>query len=293
MSASHWSRQRNWACWAKNILGSGFDFEVELHFDVGIFVSGESSALMRSIEGNAPEPRPKYIRTSVSGIWDKPSNLNNVETWANVPERSSTAARTGTPASAPKEQGHQACVALRAMWSTAAWSRCQWGMPLRTIVFDIGGGVPEGRAPKAIHFGGAMGGSIPISMIDAPLDFDGMSKLGAPIGAGGLLVMDEDTDMVEIARYLLDFLVKESCGKCTPCREGMYQMLKILTDIIAGRGRKFDLERLADLIEVTSLGSLCALGKTSSDPLKSMLRYFKPEFEARIAAGSAAGSEAI
>ena len=275
----------------KNILGSGFDFEVELHFDVGIFVSGESSALMRSIEGNAPEPRPKYIRTSVSGIWDKPSNLNNVETWANVPEIINRGADWYTSIGSEKSKGTK-LVSLSGHVVNSGVVEVPMGTPLRTIVFDIGGGVPEGRAPKAIHFGGAMGGSIPISMIDAPLDFDGMSKLGAPIGAGGLLVMDEDTDMVEIARYLLDFLVKESCGKCTPCREGMYQMLKILTDIVAGRGRKFDLERLAELTEVTSLGSLCALGKTSSDPLKSMLRYFKPEFEARIAAGSAAGSEA-
>ena len=275
----------------KNILGTGFDFDVELHFDVGIFVSGESSALMRSIEGNAPEPRPKYIRTSVSGIWDKPSNLNNVETWANVPEIINRGADWFTGIGTEKSKGTK-LVSLSGHVVNSGVVEVPMGTPLRTIVFDIGGGVPDGKAPKAIHFGGAMGGSIPISMIDAKLDFDEMSKLGAPIGAGGLLVMDEDTDMVEMARYLLDFLVKESCGKCTPCREGMWQMLKILTDIIEGRGRKFDLERLADLTEVTSLGSLCALGKTSSDPLKSMLRYFKPEFEARIAGGSAAASEA-
>ena len=275
----------------KNILGTGFDFEVELHFDVGIFVSGESSALMRSIEGNAPEPRPKYIRTSVSGIWDKPSNLNNVETWANVPEIINRGADWYTSIGSEKSKGTK-LVSLSGHVVNSGVVEVPMGTPLRTIVFDIGGGVPDGRAPKAIHFGGAMGGSIPISMIDAPLDFDGMSKLGAPIGAGGLLVMNEDTDMIEMARYLLDFLVKESCGKCTPCREGMWQMLKILTDIVEGKGKKFDLDRLADLTEVTSLGSLCALGKTSSDPLKSMLRYFKPEFEARIAAGSPAGSAA-
>jgi len=275
----------------KNILGSGFDFTVEMHFDVGIFVSGESSALMRSIEGHAPEPRPKYIRTSVSGIWDKPSNLNNVETWANVPEIIVRGADWFTSIGSEKSKGTK-LVSLSGHVVNSGVIEVPMGTPLRTIVFDIGGGVPDGKTPKAIHFGGAMGGSIPISLVDAPLDFDGMAKLGAPIGAGGLLVMDEDTDMVEVARYLLDFLVKESCGKCVPCREGMYQMLKILTNIKEGRGRKFDLERLADLTEVTSLGSLCALGKTSSDPLKSMLRYFKDEYEARIAAGSAAGSQA-
>ncbi|MBE0619309.1 MAG: SLBB domain-containing protein [Burkholderiales bacterium] len=271
----------------KNILGSGFDFEVELHFDVGIFVSGESSALMRSIEGHTPEPRPKYIRTSVSGIWDKPSNLNNVETWANVPEIIGRGADWFTSIGSEKSKGTK-LVSLSGNVVNSGVVEVPMGTPLRTIVFDIGGGVPDGKAPKAVHLGGAMGGSLPISMIDAPLDFDEMSKLGAPIGAGGLLVMDEDTDMVEIARYLLDFLVEESCGKCVPCREGMWQMLKILTNITQGKGRKFDLDRLADLAEVTSLGSLCALGKTSSDPLKSMLRYFKDEYEARITAGSQA-----
>jgi len=275
-----------------DILGSGFSFRAELHFDVGIFVSGESSALMRSIEGNPPEPRPKYIRTSVSGIWDKPSNLNNVETWANVPQIIARGADWFTGIGSDKSKGTK-LVSLSGNVVNSGIVEVPMGTPLRTLINDIGGGVRDGKGLKAIHFGGAMGGSIPGHMIDARLDFDEMSKLGAPIGAGGLLVMDEDTDMVEVARYLLDFLVKESCGKCVPCREGMHQMLKILTNIAEGRGKKFDLDRLADLTEVTSLASLCALGKTSSDPLKSMLRYFKDEYEARIAAGSAAGSPAI
>ena len=271
----------------ENVLGSGFSFRVELHFDVGIFVSGESSALMRSIEGNPPEPRPKYIRTSVSGIWDKPSNLNNVETWANVPEIIGRGAEWFTSIGSEKSKGTK-LVSLSGNVVNSGVIEVPMGTPLRTIVFDIGGGVPDGKSAKAIHLGGAMGGSIPVSLIDAPLDFDGMSKLGAPIGAGGLLVMDEDTDMVEIARYLLDFLTKESCGKCVPCREGMWQMLKILTNITQGKGKKFDLERLEDLTDVTGLACLCALGKTAADPLKSMLRYFKDEYEAQIAAGSVA-----
>ena len=268
-----------------NILGTGFSFKVELHFDVGIFVSGESSALMRSIEGNAPEPRPKYIRTSVSGIWDKPSNLNNVETWANVPQIIEKGAGWFTSIGSEKSKGTK-LVSLSGNVVNSGIVEVPMGTALRTLIFDIGGGVRDGKGLKAVHFGGAMGGSLPASMIDATLDFDEMSKLGAPIGAGGLLIMDEDTDMVEVARYLLDFLVRESCGKCVPCREGMWQMLKILTNIAEGKGKKFDLDRLADLMEVTSLGSLCALGKTSSDPLKSMLRYFRDEYEARIAAGS-------
>lgn len=277
-----------------NILGSGLNFKVELHFDVGIFVSGESSALMRSIEGNAPEPRPKYIRTSVSGIWDKPSNLNNVETWANVPQIITKGADWFTSIGSERSKGTK-LVSLSGHVVNSGIVEVPMGTPLRTLIFDIGGGVRDGKGLKAVHFGGAMGGSLPADRIDATLDFDEMSKLGAPIGAGGLLVMDEDTDMIDVARYLLDFLVKESCGKCVPCREGMWQMLKILTNIAEGRGKKFDLDRLADLMEVTSLGSLCALGKTASDPLKAMLRYFRDEYETRIAEGAAgnqAGSQA-
>ena len=265
----------------QNILGSGFDFECELHFDVGIFVSGESSALMRSIEGNAPEPRPKYIRTSVSGIWDKPSNLNNVETWANVPQIITKGADWFTSIGSEKSKGTK-LISLSGNVVNSGVVEVPMGTPLRTLVFDIGGGVRDGKTLKAIHFGGAMGGSIPADLIDAPLDFDGMSKLGAPIGAGGLLLMDEDTDMVDVARYLMDFLTKESCGKCVPCREGMKQMLQLLNGLTEGRGKEGDLERLQDLMEVTGVSSLCALGKTSPDPLKSMFRYFKPEFESRI-----------
>ncbi len=275
------AQAKDYGLLGENILGSGFSLEVELHFDVGIFVSGESSALMRSIEGNAPEPRPKYVRTSVSGIWDKPSNLNNVETWANVPQIISRGAEWFTSIGSEKSRGTK-LISLSGNVVNSGVVEVPMGTPLRTLVFDIGGGVRDGKTLKAIHFGGAMGGSIPASLIDAPLDFDGMSKLGAPIGAGGLLLMDEDTDMVEVARYLMDFLTKESCGKCVPCREGMQQMLQTLTRLTEGRGRQGDLELLEDLVEVTGLGSLCALGKTSGDPLKSMFRYFRPEYEARI-----------
>ncbi|MDR2188351.1 MAG: SLBB domain-containing protein [Azonexus sp.] len=279
------AQAREYGLLGQNILGTGFDFEIELHFDVGIFVSGESSALMRSIEGNAPEPRPKYIRTSVSGIWDKPSNLNNVETWANVPQIIARGAEWFASIGSDKSKGTK-LVSLSGHIVNSGIVEVPMGTTLRTLIFAIGGGVRDGKALKAVHFGGAMGGSLPVDRIDARLDFDEMSALGAPIGAGGLLVMNEDTDMVDIARYLMDFLVKESCGKCVPCREGMFQMLKILTNIAEGRGRKFDLERLAELTEVTSLGSLCALGKTSAAPVKSMLQYFHAEYAARIEAGS-------
>ena len=276
----------------ENILGADFDFRVELHFDVGIFVSGESSALMRSIEGNPPEPRPKYIRTSVAGIWDKPSNLNNVETWANVPQIISRGADWYTRIGTERSKGTK-LVSLSGNIVNSGVVEVPMGTPLRKIVYDIGGGVPGGKPPKAVHFGGPMGGSIPGSLIDAPLDFDELAKLGAPIGAGGLLVMDENTDMVDVARYFLDFLTKESCGKCVPCREGMRQTLKILTNITKGQGKNGDIGRLEDLSDVNSVACLCALGKTAADPLRSMLRYFKDEYETQIARGSEPeGSEA-
>ena len=274
----------------ENILGSGFDFRVEVHFDVGIFVSGESSALMRSIEGQPPEPRPKYIRTSVAGIWDKPSNLNNVETWANIPQIISQGADWYAGIGTARSKGTK-LVSLSGNIVNSGVVEVPMGTPLRKIVYDMGGGIPGGKAAKAVHFGGPMGGSIPASLMDAPLDFDELAALGAPIGAGGLLVMDEDTDMVDVARYFLEFLTNESCGKCVPCREGMRQTLKVLTNITKGKGRDGDIERLEDLNEVTGAACLCALGRTASDPLKSMLRYFKDEYVIKITRGSqAAGS---
>jgi NADP-reducing hydrogenase subunit HndC len=274
-----------------DILGSGFDFHVELHFDVGIFVSGESSALMRSIEGQPPEPRPKYIRTSVAGIWDKPSNLNNVETWANVPQIIERGADWYASIGTAGSKGTK-LVSLSGNVVDSGVVEVPMGTSLRTIVYDIGGGVAGGKAAKAVHFGGPMGGSIPASLIDAPLDFDELAKLGAPIGAGGLLVMDEDTDMVDIARYFLEWLTNESCGKCVPCREGMWQTMKVLENIGKGKGKSGDIERLEDLNEVTGSACLCALGKTAADPLRSMLRYFKPEYEGKIALGSGNKAEA-
>jgi NADH-quinone oxidoreductase subunit F len=281
------ARAEEYGLLGENILGSGFDFTVEVHFDVGIFVSGESSALMRSIEGNPPEPRPKYIRTSVNGIWDQPSNLNNVETWANVPQIISRGAQWYAGIGTEKSKGTK-LVSLSGHVANSGVAEVPMGTPLRTLVYDIGGGTRSGKAPKALHFGGPMGGSIPECLIDTPLDFDELAKLGAPIGAGGLLLMDDETDMVEVARYFLDFLTKESCGKCVPCREGLMQMLKILTNITQGKGKSGDIARLEDLSDVTGLACLCALGKTAADPLKSMLRYFKNEYEAQIARGSEA-----
>jgi len=264
-----------------NILGSGFSFDVEVHFDVGIFVSGESSALMRSIEGRNPEPRPKYIRTSVSGIWDKPSNLNNVETWANVPQIIEKGADWYADIGTERSKGTK-MISLSGNVVNSGVVEVPFGTTLRQIVYDIGGGVPNGKKLKAIHFGGAMGGSIPASLIDTPLDFDVLGKLGAPMGAGALMVMDEDTNMVDATRFFLTFLTNESCGKCVPCREGIRQLLTILGDMCEGKGKAGNIETMQEIAEVMSAASLCALGKTATDPLKGTLRYFREEYEATI-----------
>jgi NADP-reducing hydrogenase subunit HndC len=266
----------------ENILGSGFDFHVEVHLDIGIFVSGESSALMRSIEGNIPEPRPKYIRTSVSGIWGKPSDLNNVETWANVPLIIDKGADWYTQTGTEGSKGTK-LVSLSGNVLNRGVAEVPFGTAIREIVYGIGGGIPGGKKLKAVHFGGPMGGSIPESLINTPLDFDELAKLGAPIGAGSMLVLDEDADMVDVTRYFLQFLSDESCGKCVPCREGIRQMLKILTRIKNGKGKKGDIDFLEEIAEVTGAASLCALGKTAADPMLSTLRYFRDEYEAKIA----------
>jgi NADP-reducing hydrogenase subunit HndC len=276
------SQAEEYGLLGEDILGSGFNFHAEVHLDIGIFVSGESSALMRSIEGNAPEPRPKYIHTSVKGIWKKPSVLNNVETWANVPlivkKGSEWYASIGTE----RCKGTK-LVSLSGNIVNTGVAEVPFGTTIREIVTHIGGGIPNGKKLKAVHFGGPMGGCIPESLLDTPLDFDELAKLGAPIGAGSMLVLDEDTSMVDLARYFLDFLSKESCGKCVPCREGIRQMLRILTNICDGKGRQGDIELLEEISEVTGAASLCALGKTAADPLRSTLRYFRDEYEAKIA----------
>jgi NADP-reducing hydrogenase subunit HndC len=265
----------------ENILGSGFNFHVEMHLDIGIFVSGESSALMRSIEGNAPEPRPKYIHTSIKGIWEKPSVLNNVETWANVPLIIDKGSEWYTSTGTERSKGTK-LVSLSGNIVNTGVAEVPFGTTIREIVYDIGGGIPKGKKLKAVHFGGPMGGCIPESLLDTPLDFDELAKLGASIGAGSMLVLDEDTSMVDVTRYFLDFLSNESCGKCVPCREGIRQMLRILNNVCDGKAKEGNIELLEEISEVTGAASLCALGKSAADPLRSTLRYFRDEYEANI-----------
>ena len=272
---------REYGFLGEHILGSDFTFHVEVHLDVGIFVSGESSALMRSIEGKNPEPRPKYIRTSVSGVWNRPSNLNNVETWANVPQIIRKGSDWYSGIGTERSKGTK-MISLSGHIVNTGVVEVPFGTTLREIVYDIGGGIPHGKKLKALHFGGAMGGSLPESLIDTPLDFDALQRAGAPMGAGALLVMDEDTNMVEAVRSFLEFLTNESCGKCVPCREGIRQLLKVLARIRDGKGKKTDIALLEEIAEVMGAASLCALGKTACDPLKSSLRYFREEYEAKL-----------
>ncbi len=265
----------------KDILGSGFDFHVTVHRGAGAFVSGESSALMTAIEGEVGEPRPKHIHTVIKGVWDKPSVLNNVETWANVPliidKGSDWYSAIGTEGSKGTK-----IFSLVGKVNNTGLVEVPMGTSIRDIVFKIGGGIPGGKKFKAVQTGGPSGGCIPESLIDSPVDFDELTKLGAMMGSGGMIVMDEDTCMVDMARYFLDFLKDESCGKCTPCREGITQMLGILTDLCEGRGEEGDLELLEAIAEVTKSASLCALGQTAPNSVLTTLKYFRDEYEAHI-----------
>lgn len=272
---------REYGLLGENILGSGFDFNVEVHRGAGAFVSGESSALMTALEGRVGEPRPKHIHTVIKGVWDRPSNLNNVETWANVPLIINNGADWYRSIGTEGSKGTK-IFSLVGKVNNTGLVEVPMGITLRDIIYNIGGGIPGGRKLKAVQTGGPSGGCIPESLIDSPVDFDELTKLGSMMGSGGMIVMDEDTCMVDIAKYFLDFLTDESCGKCIPCREGIEQMLEILTYITEGKGEEGDIELLEELSEVIRDTSLCALGGTAPNPVLSTLRYFRDEYEAHI-----------
>ncbi|MGC8491731.1 MAG: NADH-ubiquinone oxidoreductase-F iron-sulfur binding region domain-containing protein [Syntrophobacteraceae bacterium] len=265
----------------KNILGSGFDFKVTVHRGAGAFVCGESSALMTAIEGKAGEPRPKYIHTAVKGVWDRPSVLNNVETWANVPLIINKGADWFTQFGTEKSKGTK-IFSLVGKINNTGLVEVPMGTTLRDIIYKVGGGIPGGRKFKAVQTGGPSGGCIPEELLDLQVGFDELSKVGSMMGSGGMIIMDEDTCMVDVARYFLEFLADESCGKCVPCREGIRQMLKILTNITRGKGKEGDIERLEELAEVAGEAALCALGRTAPNPFLSTLKYFREEYEAHI-----------
>ena len=265
----------------KNILGSGFDFEVRVSRGGGAFVCGESTALMASIEGNVGEPRAKHIHTVVSGLYDRPTNLNNVETWANVPviinEGADWYGRIGTEGSKGTK-----IFSLVGKVNNTGLVEVPMGITLREIVYDIGGGIPDGKRFKAVQTGGPSGGCIPESMIDLPVDFDRLTEVGSMMGSGGMIVMDEATCMVDVAKYFMNFLKDESCGKCTSCREGTKRMHEILTDISEGRGKPEHIDLLEELGWVTMEASLCALGGTAPNPALSTIKYFRKEYEEHI-----------
>ena len=265
----------------KNILGSGFDFTVKVHQGAGAFVSGESTALMTALEGRVGEPRPKYIRSNVKGLWESPSVLNNVETWANVPLIINKGADWFTQFGTEESKGTKIFSVVGKITNTGL-VEVPMGMTLKDIIYDIGGGIPGGKRFKAVQTGGPSGGCIPEDLLDLEVGFDELTKAGSMMGSGGMIVMDEDTCMVDVARYFIDFLTDESCGKCVPCREGLRQMLRILTNITEGKGRQEDIELLEELSETAKEAALCALGTSAPNPFLSTLQYFRDEYEAHI-----------
>lgn len=272
---------RKYGLLGKNILGSGFDFDVKIHRGAGAFVSGESSALMTAIEGKVGEPRPKYIRTAVSGVWERPSNLNNVETWATVPLIINRGADWFTSIGTKGSKGTK-IFSLVGKVNNTGLVEVPMGMSLRDIIYKIGGGIRKDKKFKAVQTGGPSGGCLPDSLLDLPVDYDELTKVGSMMGSGGMIVMDEDTCMVDVARYFLNFLSDESCGKCVPCRAGIDQMVKILNRICEGKGQPGDIELLEEICETTRDASLCALGQTAPNPVLSTVQYFRDEYKAHI-----------
>jgi NADH:ubiquinone oxidoreductase subunit F (NADH-binding)/(2Fe-2S) ferredoxin/formate hydrogenlyase subunit 6/NADH:ubiquinone oxidoreductase subunit I len=272
---------REYGLLGTDILGSGFDFDVAVHCGAGAFVSGESSALMSAIEGRVGQPRPKYIRTSVSGIWEKPSNLNNVETWANVPLIINNGVDWFRSMGTEGSKGTKVFSLVGKVRNTGL-VEVPMGITLRDMIFGIGGGVLNGRKFKAVQTGGPSGGFLPESHLDLRVDFDELTQAGSMMGSGGMVVMDEDNCMVDAARFYVNFLAHESCGQCVPCREGLRQMLRILDNMVSGKGEEGDIELLEELSEFMQDASLCALGTSAPNPVMSALKHFRDEFEAHV-----------
>ncbi|MBC8392677.1 MAG: NAD(P)H-dependent oxidoreductase subunit E [Deltaproteobacteria bacterium] len=265
----------------ENILESSFSFDVEIARGGGAFVCGESTALMASLEGKVGEPRAKDVHTAIDGLWHKPTTLNNVETWANVPSiilnGSSWFASKGTKGSKGTK-----ILALTGRIKNTGLVEVAMGTPIRTVLFDIGGGSANGKPIKAVQTGGPSGGCLPAEKFDLPVDFDALAAAGSMVGSGGMVVLDEETCMVDMAKYFLTFLQDESCGKCVPCRLGIDRMLEITTDISEGRGKPEQISLLEELGHTVSETALCGLGKTAANPVLSTLRYFREEYEAHI-----------
>ncbi len=265
----------------KNIFNSGFDFDIELRLGAGAFVCGEETALMHSIEGERGEPRPRPPFPAVKGLFGKPTILNNVETWANVPQIILKGAEWFASMGTEKSKGTKV-FALGGKINNTGLVEIPMGTTLREIIFDIGGGIPNGKKFKAAQTGGPSGGCISAENLDVPIDYDNLIAIGSMMGSGGLIVMDEDNCMVDIAKFFLEFTVDESCGKCAPCRIGTKRMLEYLNKITSGKATMDDLDKLEELCYVVKNNSLCALGQTAPNPVLSTMRYFKDEYIAHI-----------
>jgi NADH:ubiquinone oxidoreductase subunit F (NADH-binding)/(2Fe-2S) ferredoxin len=275
------SQAREYGLLGDNILNSGFGFDINIGKGAGAFVCGESTALMASLEGRAGEPRAKYIHTVEHGLWDRPSNLNNVETWANVPVIASRGSEWFSKIGTEKSAGTKV-FSLVGNVKNVGLIEVPMGISLREVVYDLGGGIPKGKEFKALQTGGPSGGCIPKELLDLPVTFDDLGKAGSMMGSGGMIVMDESSCMVDVARYFLEFLQGESCGKCVPCREGVRRMREILDDICAGNGREGDVELLEAMSEGIIDGSLCALGGSAPNPVLSTIKSFRHEYDAHI-----------
>ncbi|ACN14768.1 NuoF [Desulforapulum autotrophicum HRM2] len=275
------AQAKDYGLLGEDILGSGFNFDIEVYQGAGAFVCGEETALMRSIEGKRGMPRPRPPFPAHKGLWEKPTILNNVETLVNVPQIILKGGEWYASVGTEKSKGTKV-FALSGDVANIGLVEIPMGTTLRTLVYDIGGGVPNKRKFKAVQLGGPSGGCVPEEYLDTPIDYEEIVKVGAIMGSGGAIVMDNHTCMVDMARYFMDFIQDESCGKCTPCREGTKQMLEILEAICKGKGQSGDIERLETLAHVIRRTSLCGLGQTAPNPVLSTLRYFRDEYEAHI-----------
>ena len=265
----------------EDILGTGFTFEIQVNRGAGAFVCGEETALINSLEGKFPEPRVRPPYPANSGYMGKPTNINNVETWANVRHIIGNGAEWFSSIGTETSKGTKV-FSLVGKVNNTGLVEVPMGITLREMVYEIGGGVPNGKEFKAVQTGGPSGGCIPNTMLNLPIDYETLAKVGSIVGSGGMIVMDEDNCMVEVARYFLSFTQQESCGKCPPCREGTLHMLNILTDICEGRGQDGDIELLQEMAVRVGRTSLCALGQTAPNPVLTTIKYFRGEYEAHI-----------
>ncbi len=265
----------------QDILGAGFDFDIQLRLGAGAFVCGEETALMASIEGRPGEPRPRPPYPAQSGLWGKPTNINNVKSWASIPLIIANGAEWFAAVGTPESRG-TAIFSMVGKINNTGLVEVPMGISLRELIFEVGGGVPGGKTFKAVQIGGPSGGCIPAQHLDTLVDYDSLTRLGAIMGSGGLVVTDEDTCMVDLARYFMNFVQQESCGQCLPCRWGTQVMLNTLTRICGGGGQPGDIETLHRLASAVKAASLCGLGQTAPNPVLSTLRHFRAEYEAHV-----------